>query len=149
MAIGIAWANGAWNDDAWASGAWATEAAPDPLTLANGLTHSVNVTEGITSTVYTAVASGGTSPYTYSLSGGVDQADFSIGSGTGAVTFNVTPDYSSPHDSDLNNEYIVNVRVTDNDTDTYTQTLTVNVLEAVSVDASGQYINVSCGKIGL
>jgi Ca2+-binding RTX toxin-like protein len=62
----------------------------------------------------------------YSLVGGVDQAKFQIGSSTGVLTFITAPNFEVPTDSDANNSYIVQVRVSDG-TLTDTQTITVNV----------------------
>jgi len=71
---------------------------------------------------------------TYSISGGVDQNEFSIDSSTGVLTFNTTPDYENPTDSDNNNSYIVEVTVSDDASPSLsdTQTITVNVQDVVN-----------------
>lgn len=64
----------------------------------------------------------------YSISGnGADDALFSITS-TGLLSFNLTPDFETPLDSDGDNVYEVSVQVTDNTslTDTETQFITIN-----------------------
>ena len=50
----------------------------------------------------------------WSLDGGDDESDFSIDQNSGALTFNTSPNYEMPHDSDMDNEYHVTVKVTDN-----------------------------------
>ena len=52
------------------------------------------------------------STFTWSLSG-TDSGDFNIDSNTGELTFRNTPNYESPADSNRNNEYLVQVRATD------------------------------------
>ncbi|TWT59616.1 choice-of-anchor Q domain-containing protein [Rubinisphaera italica] len=64
----------------------------------------------------------------YSISGnGADDALFSITS-DGLLSFNLTPDFENPVDSDGDNVYEVSVQVTDNTslTDTETQFITIN-----------------------
>ncbi len=50
---------------------------------------------------------------TYTITGGADQARFHIVANTGVLTFNAAPDFDYPSDSDANNEYNVQVTVTD------------------------------------
>ena len=50
--------------------------------------------------------------FTWSLSG-TDRGDFNIDSNTGELTFRNTPNYESPADSNRDNEYLVQVRATD------------------------------------
>jgi len=50
---------------------------------------------------------------TYSLSGGVDQGAFLISSNSGVLSFISSPDFEVPTDSDSNNVYLVQVRVSD------------------------------------
>ncbi|HEY0156888.1 MAG TPA: Ig-like domain-containing protein [Thermoanaerobaculia bacterium] len=63
---------------------------------------------------------------TYSITGGADAADFSINTSTGALTFNVAPNFEAPHDADTNNVYLVDVTA-DDGPNTVVQNLTVTV----------------------
>ncbi len=63
---------------------------------------------------YTATDVDASTTLTWSLDGGDDESDFSINPNSGALTFNTTPNYESPHDADSDNEYHVTVKVTDN-----------------------------------
>ena len=71
--------------------------------------------------------SGADTNVTYALTGGTDQGDFSINGGNGQLTFNSTPDFENPTDSDTNNDYVVDVSATDSLGNTAVQTVTVNV----------------------
>ncbi len=62
----------------------------------------------------------------YSISG-TDNTLFTIDSNTGALSFNTSPDYENPIDSDANNSYVVIVTATDNSSAIDSQTLTINV----------------------
>ena len=55
-----------------------------------------------------------------------DAALFNINASTGSLSFNTAPDYEAPTDTDHNNSYIVQVRVSDGSL-TDIQTLTVNI----------------------
>ena|GEM_PF-2044040 len=66
----------------------------------------------------------------YSIVGGTDSARFNIDAGTGELTFNSAPDFKSPTDSDTDNVYVVDLRVTDGAGATDTQTLSVTVTDA-------------------
>ena len=52
------------------------------------------------------------STFTWSLSG-TDSGDFDFDNSTGKLTFRITPDYESPVDSNLDNEYLVTVVAAD------------------------------------
>ncbi len=64
---------------------------------------------------------------TWSLDGGNDENDFSINSSSGLLSFNSTPDYENPVDSDLNNIYQVKVKATASDGNSSTQTITITI----------------------
>ena len=70
-------------------------------------TASFTVNENNT-TIGTVTATSGTLPMTYSVSG-VDAARVSVNSTTGAITFNVGPDFEAPTDVGGNNVYTFNV----------------------------------------
>jgi hypothetical protein len=70
---------------------------------------------------------------TYSISGGTDQAKFSINASTGELTFATAPDYETPTDADYNNDYVVEVTVTDGSSLTDVQTITVTVADITEV----------------
>lgn len=91
---------------------------------------SINTLENTTAVGTLAATGGGT--ITWSLTGGADLAKFSIGSSSGALSFNVAPDFEAPADADLNNIYLVQVRATNgitSDTKTFSVTVT-DVVEA-------------------
>ncbi|WP_163703391.1 cadherin repeat domain-containing protein, partial [Adonisia turfae] len=60
---------------------------------------------------------------TYSLSGGADQSLFSIDANSGVVTFTNAPDFEAPVDANGNNDYELQVTVTDSSGLTDTQDL--------------------------
>ena len=63
----------------------------------------------------------------YSLTGGADQGLFSIDSSTGVVTFNVAPDFEGPGDANEDNDYEVEVTVTDSGVLTDVQDIMISV----------------------
>ncbi len=64
----------------------------------------------------------------FTTTGGADQALFAIDATTGVLTFVAAPDYENPTDTDTDNDYIVEVTVTDNGSLTDVQIITVTVL---------------------
>ncbi len=82
---------------------------------------------------------------TYSLSGGVDAELFSIDSATGVVTFAAAPDFETPADADLNNDYEIEVTVTDSGTQVGTfsdvQNITITVTDVTALNLTGSTIN--------
>ena len=68
---------------------------------------------------------------TYSLSGGADQSLFSIDSSTGVVTFNAAPDFEAPGDANGDNDYEIQVTVTDSATLSDVQDITISVTDEV------------------
>jgi Bacterial Ig domain/Bacterial cadherin-like domain len=63
---------------------------------------------------------------TYSITGGDDALDFSIDTNSGALSFNVAPNFEAPHDADTNNIYLVEVTA-DDGPNAAVQNLTVTV----------------------
>ena len=82
------------------------------------------VLSGTSGAVYTATVSD-PGAVTFSLAG-EDAGDFTIDATSGAVTFNQTPDYAAPKDSDLDNEYLITVKA-DNGSAIAAKTVSVNV----------------------
>lgn len=66
----------------------------------------------------------------YSISGGEDAALFSIDPANGKLVFITAPDFEKPQDADKNNQYRVEVTVTDKQGSTDTQMLTVTITDA-------------------
>ncbi|MEM7533600.1 MAG: Ig-like domain-containing protein [Chloroflexota bacterium] len=64
---------------------------------------------------------------TYALAGGSDQSKFAVDATTGVLTFIAAPDYETPLDSDSNNIYAVDIRVTDSGGLNVTQSINVTV----------------------
>ncbi|WP_163665352.1 cadherin domain-containing protein [Adonisia turfae] len=73
---------------------------------------------------------------TYSISGGADAALFSINADNGVVTFNNAPNFEAPGDTNGDNNYDVEVTVTDSDGLTDTQTVTISVTDIAEDAAS-------------
>ena len=67
---------------------------------------------------------------TYALTGGADAGLFSIDADTGVLTFDAAPDFEAPGDADGDNDYLVQVTVTDSGSLTDVQDLTVSVTDA-------------------
>ena len=85
----------------------------EPPTVTGDFQPSVNENTEDFSRTYTASdPEGVASTFTWSLSG-TDSGDFNIGRSTGELTYRNTPDYESPTDSNRDNEYLVQVRATD------------------------------------
>jgi hypothetical protein len=89
-------------------------------------TATPSVPENTTAVVTVATTDQEGQAVTYTLTGGADQARFSINATTGALTFNVAPNFEAPTDSDANNTYIVQVTATDG-TNAVNQTITATV----------------------
>jgi len=106
---------------------------------------SISVAENSTVTGYTAVATSGNGPITYTVTGGADQVLFSIDSTTGVLSFISTPDFENPIDVDTNNVYVVEISASDG-LETKALSLTVNVTdtnEGSPVFTSGTTISVT------
>ena len=82
-----------------------------------GATASLNVEENLTAVtdVQATDPDGDTegAGLTFSLSGGIDLALFSIDAGTGVLTFDSAPDFENPIDANTDNQYEIQVAVTD------------------------------------
>ena len=74
--------------------------------------HEYSVAHGVTY-VADLEASGGLLPYVWSIEGGDDADLFTIDSATGELEFLVAPDFEDPQDADVDNQYEVLCRVTD------------------------------------
>ena len=75
--------------------------------------YSVEFTENATGTVYTAVASDSEGDsITYGIQGS-DASYFSIDSASGALTFNISPDFEKPTDQDRDNHYQLDIAASD------------------------------------
>ncbi len=73
---------------------------------------------------------------TYALTGTIDDALFTIDTNTGIITFLVAPDFESPGDFDSDNDYEVQVTVTDSGALTGVQDIVVTVTNDVVDDSS-------------
>ncbi len=111
-----------------------------PVITSNGggATASISVPENTTTdlplrVVTTVIATPGFGTTTFSISGGVDAAKFSMTSG-GVLSFTSTIDYENPGDADLNNQYIVIVRATDQSVPTplYTEQIITVIVNNVN-----------------
>ena len=112
--------------------------------------NSASFAENATGTVLTAVAvdSDGDT-VTYSITGGADSGDLTINPTTGAITFNATPNFEAPVDSDTNNTYVIQVTATSTGgTDVQTITITVTNVNEQPVITSGAPANVPENTVG-
>ncbi|MCE7996953.1 MAG: T9SS type A sorting domain-containing protein [Roseivirga sp.] len=83
--------------------------------------------ENATATGYTAAATDADNgALTFSLGTNKDEAFFSIDENTGVLSFQTAPDFENPGDADTNNDYEVEVKVTDGANEV-TQTVSVTV----------------------
>ncbi|MBK7847180.1 MAG: cadherin domain-containing protein [Zoogloea sp.] len=102
---------------------------PSITSEGGGGTASVSVAEN-TTTVSTVTASdpdGAAQTLTYSIVGGADAGHFAINGSTGALSFQVPPNFEVPTDTDGNNTYNVTVQVADGTGAVDTQAITVSV----------------------
>ncbi|MHC4433179.1 MAG: beta strand repeat-containing protein, partial [Planctomycetota bacterium] len=107
--------------------------APTITSDGGGATATVSVAENTTSVTdvqSTDDSDSEGSGLTYSITGGADQAFFSINTNTGVLIFNSAPDFENPMDADHNNDYDVQVTVTDSGGLIDVQDITVNVADA-------------------
>ena len=89
---------------------------------------SASLSENATDTGYTASATDADGDaVTYSLSGGADQSLFAIDSATGALSFQVAPDFDIAGDDDGDNVYEVVIEASDGNGGTATQSVSVTV----------------------
>lgn len=104
---------------------------------ATGSASSTSIPEN-TMAVHTFTAN---EPVTWSLNGGADVARFSINAGTGALAFQVAPDFESPGDANADNVYVVGVRATDGATpaNSTTQTVSVTVTNVTEGGGTGSF----------
>ena len=101
--------------------------APVITSDGGGASASLSIAENSTAvTTVTSTDVDGGIPV-YSLAGGADAAKFTINSSTGALSFNVAPDYENPTDVGGNNVYDVIVQVSDGNGGTDTQAIDVTV----------------------
>ncbi len=107
--------------------------APDITSNGGGATALIEINEKTTAvTTVTSVDPNTNDTLVYSISGGADSSKFNINPSTGELTFISAPYYNSPTDSDNNNEYLVEVRVTDSGGLTDTQLITVKIKQKSS-----------------
>ena len=112
--------------------------APTIISDGGGPTAAINVAEHVSAvTIVSGIDSDlPAQALSYSVSGGVDQALFTIDAATGALRFTVPPDFKVPADSNGDNVYVVQVRVTDTQGASVTQTLRVTVTDVAESRAS-------------
>ncbi|MEZ5497210.1 MAG: Ig-like domain-containing protein [Gammaproteobacteria bacterium] len=80
---------------------------------------------------------------TYALTGAIDDSLFSIDVNFGVVTFLVAPDFEAPSDSGADNNYDIQVTVTDSGGLTDVQDIVVTVTNDINDDASVEFQSVS------
>jgi VCBS repeat-containing protein len=121
--------------------------APVITINSSNATHAITQAENSTSVItYTATDVDAGATLSFSISG-TDAADFAINSSSGVLIFASAPDFEAPADSDINNQYIVEIIVFDgslSDTQTLTVTIT-NANESASINAPTVSGNVNKG----
>jgi hypothetical protein len=111
--------------------------APTITINSSNATHAITQAENSTSIItYTASDVDAGASLSFSISG-ADAADFAINSSSGVLTFASAPDFEAPADSDVNNQYVVIITVSDGAlSDTQTLTVTIsNSNESATVSA--------------
>jgi len=101
-----------------------------PVIISDGAgpTATVNVQENQTAvTTVAATDQDAGDTLSYSIIGGADSTLFSVNATTGDLTFNSAPDFENPGDSNTDNAYEVEVRVSDGAGGFDSQIITVNV----------------------
>ncbi len=115
----------------------APNAAPVITSDGGGDTAQVNVAENTTAVTDVQTSDDADSEGSgllYSLTGGADQALFNLDQATGVLSFSAAPDFEAPGDDNDDNNYEVQVTVTDSGGLTDVQDLTVSVTD---VDEGG------------
>jgi hypothetical protein len=95
--------------------------------ITGGATASYSINEMTTAVATIAATDANDDALTYSIVGGADAARFTIDATTGALSFIDPPDFESPTDVGLDNDYEVIVQASDGAL-VDTQTITVTVL---------------------
>jgi gliding motility-associated-like protein len=104
---------------------------------------TVNAAENQTGVITVIVSFDAGDTYNFSISGGTDQALFSIDATTGVLTFISAPDFEIPTDVNTDNDYIVQITVTDGGGLTDVQTITVSVTNIAEFTDNPPVINSS------
>ena len=116
-----------------ASGAVTVTINPCPPTITSdggGATASISIPENTTAVTTVTATDPENGTVTYSITGGADAAKFSIDPLTGVLVFNTAPDFDVPTDANADNNYEVQVTVTDAGNLTDVQDITVSVTDA-------------------
>jgi len=99
-----------------------TDQTPPVITSTNTIIYDENSTSSVIQ-----VKAEDTSAVTFSIEAGLDSSLFTIDPISGVITFNSSPDYETPQDLGLDNEYNISVTVTDAHGNLTTQLLSINV----------------------
>ncbi len=91
---------------------------------------AISVAENQTAVITVTAIDDDSDPLTYTISGGDDAAAFSIDANTGLLTFNSAPDFENAGDANTDNDYLVQVMVSDGNGGTDLLLLTVTVTDA-------------------
>ena len=103
--------------------------APVITSDGGGATAALSVAENqtVSTTVSSADVDGGAAAY--SIVGGADAGLFTLDAATGALTFNVAPNFEAPGDAGADNVYDVTVQVADGNGGFDTQSLSITVTD--------------------
>jgi len=85
---------------------------------------------------------------TYSLTGGADQALFNLDSSSGVVTFAAAPDFEAPGDANNDNDYEIQVTVTDSGGLTDVQDITISVTDVADTNVDPVAVNQTYSTFG-
>ncbi|WP_020558677.1 cadherin domain-containing protein [Thiofilum flexile] len=104
-----------------------------PIITSNGGGDSASVTipENTTAVTTVTATDADNDVLTYTITGGADAAKFTLNSSTGVLVFNTAPDYETPTDVGADNNYEVQVTVSDGKGGTDVQDLTITVTDVL------------------
>lgn len=105
------------------------DATPPLITGPSGPEGSSDSTKSIPENTRPVAVFTANEPVNWSISGGLDSSLFSLDAVTGALTFNVAPDFERPGDSGGDNVYQLTVAATDLSGNVSTQTVSVIVTD--------------------
>ncbi|WP_020558676.1 cadherin domain-containing protein [Thiofilum flexile] len=97
-----------------------------------GATASISVPENTTAVTTVTATDADNDTLTYTITGGADAAQFTLDPSTGVLVFTNTPDYENPMDVGADNNYDVQVTVSDGKGGTDVQNLTVTVTNSLN-----------------
>ena len=108
-------------------------------------TSHIDIYENNNTSVQLQASSGTATALNYTLEPGYDETLFSIDESSGLLSFNTTPDFENPQDSDADNNFTLNIRVTDQTTyaNTITKKITLSVLNIIGTPTDLEFTSIT------